>query len=250
MESNNVMVLLRVPAIPHNETDEKAEQYIKDHIKSFPRIDSHYCRADSKQEYIEGSFTIRQIHVMYKDKCVEEEVRPLSEGIYRKIFNEKFNIAFHVPNKDLCDSCEMFKAKQSALGVMSEEAVMKQEYHLSRKEQARVSKALDKVRPEVVTAVFDLQQVMICPKLSVGSSYYLRKLSVYNLTVLQLNDMQGYCYTWNESEGKRGANEIATAVVPWLKLKDVEEQKHIIFYSDTCGGQNRNKIMCTAIFFF
>jgi len=41
-------------------------------------------------------------------------------------------------------------------------------------------------------------------------------------------------------------NEIATSVISWLQLRDKEEEEHIILYSDTCGGQNRNKVMCTA----
>jgi len=73
---------------------------------------------------------------------------------------------------------------------------------------------------------------------------------VYNLTILTASNGQGYCYTWDESQRNRGGNEIATAVITWLNVKDEASNSHIILYSDTCGGPNRNKIMCTALILF
>ena len=143
----------------------------------------------------------------------------------------------------------LYQSKEMSNSLTEEENV-EQESYLRRKKKARKSKKADKKSTTLTAAVFDLQQVMICPKLSNGSSFYLRKLSVYNLTVLKLNNMAGYCYTWAEIDGKRGTNEIATALITWLREQDEQQQQHIVLYSDSCGGQNRNKIMCTALINF
>ncbi|ESO85626.1 hypothetical protein LOTGIDRAFT_155116 [Lottia gigantea] len=161
----------------------------------------------------------------------------------------EFNLGFHVPSKDLCDTCTKFDMKkESGTFHPSDEAELIN--HLRRKEQARTAKSVDKFVGDTITAVFDLQQVMVAPKLFVGSGYYLRKLNVYNFTVLELQTLQGFCYTWHECEGKRGTNEIASCLLKWLKAKDNEGYHSAILYSDSCGGQNRNRIMCSAILQF
>lgn len=49
---------------------------------------------------------------------------------------------------------------------------------------------------------------------------------------------------WNESESKRGANEIATCLLKFMTLlKQKYGTTEFIFYSDNCGGQNRNRFM-------
>ena len=57
-------------------------------------------------------------------------------------------------------------------------------------------------------------------------------------------------YTWHEGQGKRGGNEIGSCLWKWLEEKDKLQYKHIILYSDTCGGQTRNRIFCTALILF
>jgi hypothetical protein len=166
----------------HNKTAASEEDFIKKHINSFPRIESHYCRANTKQEYLEAGLTIREMYRLYKEACQKEVRKPVSEGKYRQVFNDQFNIAFHMPSKDLCDTCETFKSKQST-GSLAGDDEEKQAMHLERKTQARVAKEADKTSTTVLTAAFDLQQVMSCPKLRVGSAYYLRKLNVYNLRI-------------------------------------------------------------------
>ena len=49
---------------------------------------------------------------------------------------------------------------------------------------------------------------------------------------------------WPETEGGRGANQIASCIYSLLlKLLENPALNHIILYSDSCGGQNRNSHM-------
>lgn len=48
---------------------------------------------------------------------------------------------------------------------------------------------------------------------------------------------------WDESQAKRGANEVATCLYIFLKNMVAKGVKEFSFYSDNCGGQNRNRFL-------
>lgn len=78
---------------------------------------------------------------------------------------------------------------------------------------------------------------------------YRYQLSTYNFTVCDITPKgQGavYCYLWHEAEGKRGAVEIGTRVLNYLKEKSEtsdSDDLEIRFYSDNCAGQQKNKFI-------
>lgn len=57
-----------------------------------------------------------------------------------------------------------------------------------------------------------------------------------------------FCYYWDESQGNRGANEMATNLRKYIT--DLDERgniKRLLLYFDCCPGQNRNKILLTML---
>ena len=70
----------------------------------------------------------------------------------------------------------------------------------------------------------------------------MRKLNVYNCSVYSLGNGDALCFVWSEVEGKRGACEVATSIYQYL-MSLPKSVTHVILYSDTCSGQNRNKFM-------
>lgn len=80
-------------------------QEIRNHIQSFPTVDSHYCRANSQKQYLEATLIISKMYDLYRVK----HDNPVSHCIYSKVFNREFNLSFFRPKKDLCDKCESFK---------------------------------------------------------------------------------------------------------------------------------------------
>ncbi|KAF0699609.1 Uncharacterized protein FWK35_00038188 [Aphis craccivora] len=222
---------------------------IKQHISMFPVVDSHYSRKDSKKKYLESDLSIAKMHRFYLEwaktqNTISEKAQKATLRQYTDIFNEHFNYSFFKPKKDLCDVCEKFK-----LATPEEKVLLKtsNEEHLKNKSIARDKKNIDKTRaindPEVCVAVFDLQKVLITPKSEVSSFYYKRKLATYNFTVYDIGKKIGYCYTWNEREAKRGSSEIATCLLKFMKHKKENGVKDFSFYSDNCGGQNRNRFI-------
>jgi hypothetical protein len=91
-----------------------------------------------------------------------------------------------------------------------------------------------------------MEAVLQVPCSQVSQVYYKRKWCCYNLSVYSLKDGNASCFLWNETEGKRWSYEIATCVQ--LYLKSLSSQiSHVCLYSDSCGGQNRNRFMSVAL---
>jgi hypothetical protein len=96
---------------------------------------------------------------------------------------------------------------------------------------------------------FDLQS---CPQSSISVFYYKKKLAIYNLTVCEVKDMEGYCLLWHEGIAGRRGNVIASALVTALEkiAQDRPNVKHIILWSDSCVAQNKNSHMSSALLNF
>lgn len=121
------------------------------------------------------------------------------------------------------------------------------EKHHKNKELSRNAKADDKKRSladkKFACACYDLQKVLPVPKAEVSQLYYKRKLAVYNFTVYDMGNKQGYCYMWHEAIAHRGSTEIATCVAKFLTREAHNGVKEVTFYSDNCAGQNKNQFI-------
>ena len=99
---------------------------------------------------------------------------------------------------------------------------------------------------------FDLENVLTLPRSNVSNFFYRRKLAVYNLTVHSSLDKSMYCCIWNEAEGGRCGNSIASALIKVLVqfVKEHPGISEIILWSDSCVAQNRNSLMSFALISF
>ena len=116
--------------------------------------------------------------------------------------------------------------------------------HLAEKDLSRAEKNVDKVDADAVVAVYDLQAVFQLPKGDISVFYYKSKLNVLNLTIYDLKTNNCECYVWDETNGNRGVNEIGSCVLEFIKnVNNNRTEKDIIFWSDNCAGQQKNKFM-------
>nr|CAH7736620.1 unnamed protein product [Callosobruchus chinensis]CAH7749798.1 unnamed protein product [Callosobruchus chinensis] len=167
--------------------------------------------------------------------------------MYSKIFNEEFNLSFFVPKKDQCDYCTAFEQMTT-----QEKASQLEEYNQHHKEKtlAREEKERDKSSNKHV-AVYDLQATLPCPKGETSNFYYISKLNVYNFTIFNLKTKDVECYVWHEGHAHRGADEIGTCVLKYLESINSSAELQgseidVVFYSDNCGGQQKNRFMLSA----
>jgi len=90
--------------VPKNKLSEHIYNEIVQHIESFPKMESHYARKDSKKLYLDSDLNISIIYRLYKEKVQ----KPVSKSSFRNIFSS-FNYSFHTPKKDSCNDCFSFK---------------------------------------------------------------------------------------------------------------------------------------------
>lgn len=219
-----------------NKTSDENIARIKDHIESFPTVESHYCRKTSKRMYLDANLSISKMYSLFLDKYKSDTLTKLpSLTTYKKVFGECYNLSFFHPKKDQCQACEKGKETQNENYLA----------HLKRKDECSAAKSLDKERaikePNFMACTFDLQSVLQIPSSDISPMYYSRKLCAYNLTIYNAappND--AFCFFWTEIDGKRGSNEIGSCLYKYLHQLP-PEIKEVSFFSDTCSGQNRNK---------
>ena len=86
----------------------------------------------------------------------------------------------------------------------------------------------------------DLQQTLPCPKLAINRAYYSRKLWLYNFCVYDVKAKIPTMYLWDETQGGRGADDIASCVHKWL-IDNANGRKKLRIFADNCAAQNKNK---------
>lgn len=232
----------------HSRVDNNIKDGVRHFIKAIPKIESHYCRADTRKEYIDGSKNIAEIYRDYVKQCEEKREASANYTMFNRIFNDNFNIAFYQPKKDQCEDCVAYG---NATGEDKNRLKPKYDNHLKEKELSRIEKANDKKKAEdkgsIIVAIYDLQAVMPCPRGDVSNFYYVSKLNTFNFTIYETNNKNALCYVWHEGEANRGATEIGTCVLEYLKSLrrngTSEDKLDIIFYSDNCCGQQKNKFI-------
>lgn len=222
---------------------------VKSHIQSFPTVPSHYCRSTTKRHYLAPYLNITLMYKLYCELCDLRSEEKVSLPIYRKIFNENFNLGFHHPKKDQCRICTHYDNASD-----NEKKSLKVDYeaHLALKDQARSEKCKDRVEAEksnssYICANFDLQQVLLVPTDPTNNAlFYKRRLATYNFTIYNVVNKQGDCFMWNETEGGRGSCEIASSIYIYLKSLP-KAITRITFFSDRCSGQNLNQFTAAML---
>lgn len=228
--------------------DEKIKLSIENHIARFPRMESHYCRAKSTREYLHPDLNITKMFEMYIAELQEGEEIP-SKSTYWKIFRSK-NLSFYHPKKDQCSLCLSYREGSEDVKSKLQE---KYESHISEKNKIREIKENCKsaalINKKTFCATFDLQQVYHLPITNESAVFYKKRYTVFNLTVYDIATKDCTCYLWHESDSKRGASEVSSAVYLSLRKKDEEGCVRADLFSDGCGGQNKNSIVASMLLY-
>lgn len=220
-----------------NQVPEDVKKTVTTHISEIPFVDSHYVRARSEKKYFEENLTFSKLYKLYEEWLIANSYEPelkATERQYRDIFYNGYNIGFFKPKKDQCPTCDIY-TRASA----EEKESLLQDYtlHIASKFVVRELKSQHKLLAQesnsVVLASYDLQKVLSTPMSEVSLFYYKRKLSVYNFTIFDVGKKEGFCYVWDETIGKKGANEVSSAVYLFIEMKVKEGFKDFFFIQTT-----------------
>lgn len=214
------------------------------HINSIPKYQSHYSRRHSNKIYFHSSLNLTKLYELYTEKCSDA----VSVTKYREVFNQ-LDLKFKKPQIDLCTTCETLrvKIKNSTDEVEKAELLIQQKKHHDEADYSYKCKKNDKnlsINDQSIKMFsFDLQQCLPTPHLNASVFFYKRPLWTFNFTMHDGATNKADCFIWNETIAKRGANDIASCIYKCL-LHLPENVKHVILYSDSCPGQNRNSYVC------
>ena len=222
--------------------------HIRDHINKYPVVDSHYCRKSTQKKYLDPGLNLTEMYRMYCEECSASGRPAAKKWAYDEVFHNEFNLGFHRPKKDQCDFCVKYKnldesGRDKIRDKMEEHEKNKTlarelKHHL--KEQAKTDRNMN-------VACFDLQQVLLTPHSMSSQLFYRRKLSTFNLTIFDIASKSGYCCMWHEGVGKRGANNVASCIMKYIRHMN-EKSKEFHFFTDNCCGQNKNKVLTSMYF--
>src|SRR6266481_2696396 len=187
-----------------------------------PRMPSHYCRAETKREYLTKKYKHKyQVWEDYAEAARKVDGKVCSITVFNKVFDSEFNIFLHQQKKDECNLCI-----EADLCPPIGSDLMRFEKHLEEREMARMQYELDSASawtksnddqlspsPRILVIETDLQKHILTPQANVGSFYYMRRLTNYNQTAYVHAHNKGILVLWHEGLlGKEGLC-ISTAIM-------------------------------------
>lgn len=220
---------------------DKVEEVISQ-INQIPKYISHYARTKTDAKFLPPDMTISKMYDMYCQECEQ----PVSITKYKDIFYSKFNLRTKPLKKDTCNLCDSLnmQMENEKNEENKQKLTEKHKKHVDEGEYAQAlrkedfKKAKELIEYECLT--FDLQKTLPLPRIPTNIVFYKRQLWVYNAGVHSGSDNRGYCYVWPEGVAGRGAQEVGSCLMKHIQDKLSPEVKHLVLWSDSCGGQNRN----------
>lgn len=107
---------------------------------------------------------------------------------------------------------------------------------------SRTEKEADnkEVKNTFVVSCHDLQVVLPVPRGNVSTFYFESKLIAFNLTISELAKDSCECFVWHKVEGSRGANEIGSCALNYLRNKsEAVNDDNLEFYADTFAASKK-----------
>lgn len=82
---------------------------VRKHIQSFSTVESKpVVQFSKKKQYLDPSLSIKHMYNMYFSDCNKENIVPVKESMYRKIFRQEYNLHFRKVKTEqaLCGRCK------------------------------------------------------------------------------------------------------------------------------------------------
>lgn len=160
------------------------------------------------------------MYELYCEWCNENEKVAVKESYYRFIFCNEFNLKFHRPHSDTCNTCDRLNnlLKTTRDDQARKNYTFQLELHHRKVESVTAAKNRDleycKQNSETARLIcFDLQKTLATPLLTTNKVYYLRQLWTYNLCIHDIVSGKSFMYVWDESEASRGSQEIGSCLL-------------------------------------
>lgn len=206
------------------ETNEKVHNF----IKNIPTVESHYCRSDAKhRKYLSAELNMTKIH---SDYLTQNPENPISYELFRKIFNEDFNISFGYPRKDICKLCTKFmieikeEKNKDRVKVLEDERNKHQDSANIFYEKMKFFKKMDSAKDEpfneknTLAICFDYQKNLPLPVTNIQDEYYKRQLWLHNFGIHDLKKNKATMYLYPEHYAHKGPDEVISCLNDYVDV--------------------------------
>lgn len=232
-----------------NKTPEDHIQFIRKVINLLPKYESHYRRgSNSDCQYLKMGMTVQKVYEIYTEELKKthgSSKKPVSFETLKRIFYDDFNLRCKSLKKDTCNKCDTFAQRiQNCKADEKEKLIEEKEKHLKiatdlrNKMNSDLKRAKNDKYFECLT--YDLEKTLPLPRIPTNIVFYKRQLWLYNSGIHVGSDDSGHCNVWVEGEAGRGAQEVGSCLVRFIRDNLNDEVKNLVLWSDCCGGQNRN----------
>lgn len=240
----------------HNFLPEETRSAIVEQINSFPHYVSHYRRETSQSLYLDPELNTSTMYRLFKQNWTNNhpDIEAPSIKSYVKIFNS-MGLKFKNLKSDTCKQCDKLQIQLKVAKPAEKEAIDNiRTVHWDKakalREQMKYDFETGRQNPKVQGICYDLQKTFNLPKATSNVFYYTRNLNMFNLGVHDGRTDRGFFHVWLENEAGRGAQEIASCLIKFLDENLQPEAEELIMWSDSCGGQNRNRLMCLMMHYW
>lgn len=223
---------------------------VKDHWSSMQHKKSHYDGKKTERKFFTNTdLTVKKLHSLFLEFHKEKTGQDckLEYKVYHKYFREKSEFSIRQRKTDVCDYCTECTVKLST-DPHDPCAEMFQNHKRDYEEHSKLrnhytSEIAKEASNKTLVCEFDYAQNLALPKLNVNSQYYKRQLNLYVFNVHCFNDETSEFYCFLECEGSKNANSVCSFLYESVskQLEKKPDTEKVIFLSDSCGGQNKNK---------
>lgn len=213
---------------------------VKEFISKLKGHESHYGRAKSRRIYLSSEYNIAVLWKIFNNNT--EEKFNVNYKYFSRVFNNHFNIGFGSPATDVCGYCVRTLTQISICKEPREKQKLKTELQVHKVRAKNFHKLMKEQPADTTSYCFDLQQVQPLPKVPIQDAFYSQQVSFYCLCITENTDIKNpVFYTWLETEAKRGAAEVCSALRHFLETANfTATTKKLRLFADGCSGQNKN----------
>jgi hypothetical protein len=217
---------------------------VLEHINMLHLDTSHYCRADPSTVYFRGDIkSVQQMYELYRNTTE----KPLSCNSYKTILRDEIDYKILDPMNLVCTQCSKvwWQTTTEAKAVHRE--------HLAKNSQAKAEVTRDLKRttdtPNAVVLYFDMGLVFHFPQSNNYLLLHKHKWRTFSLTARSNKSAKIYLALWHEGVAGQRAEHVASALIKILTafLSDNPQIEHLVLWSDSCVGENRNSVMSVAL---
>ena len=219
---------------------------ISDFLNKIPKYTSHH--SFSNKVYFHPTLSWKKLH---EEFCKQNTDLEVSFNLF-KSEADKYNVKIYIPKKDTCSYCDLYNVKLKGPFSPEERASLLEE-SINHKNSAEFAHECLKINEKMsknensslLCFTFDLGRTQPIPYLNTSVVLYKRQMWLYTLGINTRHNNKGHVCIWQETEGKRGSNEVVSCLYAFLQSIDLSKYLEIHSFSYGCSGQNWNKTLIT-----